>query len=175
MPPGDLGRSRHGPRNYAYVRTGCVVKEFPARIAASIHLVQGRLADRVQPLALYIRKVDPLVGARAVAGAEPGAAKLGETSLVASIERPTRQSLEFCELLLRERAHVTARQLLEPGDLPALQAAEDRLGLGAQRSRVSNIGTPMVTGRPDGETRRAPSRKDAPTELLPMLDPRPEA
>jgi hypothetical protein len=139
---------------------------------APIHLVQARLADRVQPLALFVRKVGPLVGARAFAGAEPGAAKLGEMTVVGSIERPTRQSLELSELLLRERARVTAREFFELGELPALQAAEDQLGPGVQRSRVSNIGMPMVTGRPDGETRRAPSRKDAPTELLPMLDPR---
>jgi hypothetical protein len=86
MSPGDFGRSRHGPHNDAYARSGYGVKQFPTRIAAPIHLVQSRLADRVQPLALFVRKVGPLVYARAVACAEPGAAELGEMTVVGSIE-----------------------------------------------------------------------------------------
>jgi hypothetical protein len=128
MSPGDFGRSRHGPHNDAYARSGYGVKQFPTRIVAPIHLVQSRLADRVQPLALFVRKVGPLVYARAVACAEPGAAELGEMTVVGSIERPTGQSLALSQLLLRERARVTAREFLELGKLAALQAAEDQLG-----------------------------------------------
>jgi hypothetical protein len=84
-------------------------------------------------VALVVRKVVPLGGARAVAGAETGPAKLGAIALIVEIERPAGQTLELSEFLLRERARVTAREFLELGKLPALQAAEHQLGRLAHR------------------------------------------
>jgi hypothetical protein len=62
-----------------------VGKTLPLRIAAPIHLVQGHIADHVEPLALLVREVVALIGTR-VAPAETGAADLRKMGLVVAVK-----------------------------------------------------------------------------------------